>query len=174
MLPKSQDRPSILSKLSGDGKIPSHVSLNLVPPESFWQTFLFMILVPMPKITVTEYDNPLSWKYEIRITEHFWIHFVFISRIAQHLVHLEINLGVCSPDSRHDPRTLFRSKYIRHYFSLTCREILFITNIFTNSNHLLPHQPPRRNSSLCNLASSLMTSFQVLHQQCIHSTVWDP
>ena len=132
MLPESQDRPSIPSELSGYRNIPPHVSLNLIPPELLWELFLLVIPVAVPKIPVAEYYNLLSGKNEIGITKHLGIHLVLVSHIAKHLVHSEINLGVRSPDSGHDPGALLGSKYIRHYFSLTCRESLFVTSIFTH------------------------------------------
>ena len=137
MLPKSKDRPPITSEFSRNFCIPSHVSLNLVPPEFFWKTFLLMVSVTMPEISITKYHNLLSGKNKVRITKHLGIHLILVSHIPKHLIHPEINLGVCSPDSGHDPRALFRSKYIRHYFSLTCREGLFVTSIFTHTNYLL-------------------------------------
>ena len=114
MLPESQDGPSLASELSGYDNIPSHVSLNLIPPELLCKPLLLMILVAVPKVTIAEYYNFFSGKNEIRISEHLGVHFILVSGTAKHLVHLEINLGVCSPDSGHNPGALFRSEYVGH------------------------------------------------------------
>ena len=136
MLPKPEDRPSITSEPSGNRCIPSHVSLNLVPPELLWKTFLLIIPVAMPEITVAEYRNLFSGKSKVRIAKHLGIHLILVSHIPKHLVHPEINLGVCPSDSGHDPGTLFRSKYVRHCFSLICRSLL-VTSIFSHADNSL-------------------------------------
>ena len=133
MLPESQDGPALTSKLSGYHCISSHVSLNLIPPELLCKPLLLMILVAVPKIPVTEYHSLFSWKNKIRISEHLGIHLILVSGIAKHLVHPKINLGIGSPDPRHDPRTLFRGEYVGHSLPNLFRNmILHVSFVLSN------------------------------------------
>ena len=103
MLPQSEDRPSVPSELPAVPPVAPHVVLNLVAPELFCKPFLLVIPVPVPKVAVAEYRNPLSPVSKVRIAVHLRMHFKSVSSVRKHLLHLQFDLCVFALDSGHDP-----------------------------------------------------------------------
>ncbi len=112
MLPEPKYRPPFTPEFSCISLVTSHVALYLVAPEFFCRFLFIIIPEAMPEVTVAVDDDLLSFEDEVGVAKHLGIHLKLVLVICEKSLHLQINLGVGSSDSRHHPRSFFRSENV--------------------------------------------------------------
>ena len=103
MFPKPQHRPSLTSKLSGNVTIAPHVFCDFVSPKLLPWNFSVTIVVPMPKVSVTEHCYSHGCTCKIWTAQHVGIHLKRCASPGQNSAHFEVYSCPLAPDPRHDP-----------------------------------------------------------------------